>query len=167
MKAAPMTISVSDRLPDAEFLVIGDKGPHPVSVQQIFAGRKVVLFGVPGAFTPTCDQQHLPGFIRSAKSFADRGIDEIACVSVNDPQVMRAWADASGALDAGIRMLADAGSDFTRAIGMDFDAPEAGYYGRSKRYAMLVEDRIVKILNIEVARGACELSSAETLLEQI
>jgi glutaredoxin/glutathione-dependent peroxiredoxin len=167
MKAAPMTISVSDRLPDADFLVIGDKGPQPVSVQQIFEGRKVVLFGLPGAFTSTCNRLHVPGFIRAAPDFAAKGVDEIVCVSVNDPFVMQAWGASTGADAAGLRMLADPASEFTSAIGLTFDAPPAGFYGRSQRYSMLVEDRTVRVLNLEEARGVCEISSAETLLDQI
>lgn len=162
-----MTISVSDRLPDAEFLIIGGEGPQPVSVRQVFDGRKVVLFGLPGAFTNTCDRLHVPGFIRAAPAFATKGVDAIVCVSVNDPFVMLAWSTSTGAGDAGIDMLADPAADFTKAIGLAFDAPPAGFYNRSKRYSMLVEDRVVHHLNLEEARGVCEMSSAETLLDQI
>jgi cytochrome c peroxidase len=130
-------------------------------------GRKVAIFAVPGAFTPTCHSAHVPSFIRTKDQFAAKGVDEIICISVNDPFVMGAWGQATGATEAGITMLADATSEFTKAIGMDFDAPPAGLIARSKRYAMLVEDGTVKVLNPEESPGTCEISGGEALLDAI
>jgi cytochrome c peroxidase len=159
-----MTISAGDRLPDAILVRMGDDGPEQVVLADLLKGRKVAIFAVPGAFTPTCHSAHVPSFIRTREQFADKGVDEIVCISVNDPFVMRAWGGATGATDAGITMLSDAGSDFTRAIGMDFDAPPAGLMGRSKRYAMLAEDGKIAILQAEENPGQCEVSGGEALL---
>jgi cytochrome c peroxidase len=162
-----MPISVGDRLPDATLQRIGDAGPESVSLKDKTAGRKVVIFAVPGAFTPTCHSAHVPSFIRTHDAFKAKGVDEIICVSVNDPFVMKAWGEATGATAAGLTLLADAKSDFTTAIGMNFDAPPAGLMARSKRYAMLVEDGVVKQLNIEESPGTCEISGGEALLDAI
>jgi len=159
-----MTISVGNRLPEATLLKIGEDGPESVALSDKLAGRKVIIFGVPGAFTPTCHTAHVPSFIQSKDALEAKGVDEIICISVNDPHVMKAWGDATGATDAGLTMLADAQSAFTTEIGMSFDAPPAGLMARSKRYAMLVEDGVVRILNEEVARGTCEISGGENLL---
>jgi len=162
-----MTISVGDMLPDANFTRMGDAGPEAVALSDLTKGRKVVIFAVPGAYTPTCHSAHVPSFVRTKGAFADKGVEEIICVSVNDPFVMQQWGADTGATEAGISMLADAESAFTKAIGMDFDAPPAGLVGRSKRYAMLVEDGKVTQLNPEESPGTCEISAGETLLEQI
>jgi len=162
-----MTLSVGDRLPEASFLVIGADGPQEVALGPLLAGRKVVIFGLPGAFTRTCSAAHLPSFIRARAALAEKGIDEVICVAVNDPFVMHAWGETTGATAAGITMLADAGAGFTKAIGMDFTAPPAGFYDRSMRYALIAEDGVIKLLNIEVKRGVCELSSGETMLGQL
>ena len=130
-------------------------------------GRKVAIFAVPGAFTPTCHSAHVPSFIRTKDQFDAKGVDEIICISANDPFVMQAWGEATGANAAGITMMADAESAFTDAIGMRFDAPPAGLIGRSLRYAMLVEDGTVTILNREEAPGQCELSAGEGLLDSM
>jgi peroxiredoxin len=161
-----MAISEGDRLPEATLSMIGEKGPAPVPLSERLKGRKVVIFAVPGAFTPTCHSAHVPSFIRTRDGFAARGVDEIICISVNDPFVMKSWGEATGATAAGITMLSDAAAEFTRAIGMNFDAPPAGLFARSKRYAMLVEDGQVTVLNIETAPGTCELSGGEALLER-
>jgi len=162
-----MALSVGDRLPEASFLVIGADGPQEVALGPLLAGRKVVIFGLPGAFTRTCSAAHLPGFIASRAALAEKGIAEVICIAVNDPFVMQAWGETTGATAAGITMLADAGAGFTKAIGMDFTAPPAGFYDRSMRYALMAEDGVVKLLNIEVKRGVCELSSGETMLDQL
>ena len=162
-----MTISKGDTLPEATLVQLGEKGPEPVALADKTKGRKVVIFAVPGAFTPTCHSAHVPSFIRTKDQFDAKGVDEIICVSVNDPFVMKAWGEATGADAAGITMLADAGSEFTKAIGMDFDAPPAGLMARSKRYAMLVEDGVVSVLNEETAPGACEVSAGEGLLDSM
>lgn len=162
-----MTLSVGDTLPDATLVQLGADGPEGVSMAEKVKGRKVVIFAVPGAYTPTCHSAHVPSFIRTKDSFDAKGVDEIICVSVNDPFVMKAWGADTGAADAGITMLGDAESAFTKAIGMDFDAPPAGLVARSKRYAMLVEDGVVKVLNEEASPGECEISAGEALLEAV
>jgi cytochrome c peroxidase len=159
-----MTISKGDMLPDATLVQIGSEGPAPVALADKTKGRKVVIFAVPGAFTPTCHSAHVPSFIRTKDAFADKGVDEIICVSVNDPFVMKAWGDATGAAAAGITMLGDPQSAFTTAIGMNFDAPPVGLMARSKRYAMLVEDGKVTLLQEEENPGVCEVSGGEGLL---
>ncbi|SMX30724.1 peroxiredoxin [Actibacterium lipolyticum] len=162
-----MTISVGDKLPEATFVKIGAAGPEAVSLGDKLSGRKVVIFAVPGAFTPTCHSAHMPSFIRTRAAFADKGIDEVICVSVNDPFVLQAWDEATGATAGGVTVLGDAGSEFTKAIGMDFTAPPAGLMARSKRYAMYVEDGVVKVLNEEASPGECEISAGESLLDAI
>lgn len=159
-----MTISVGDKLPEATFVVMGDKGPEQVSLSDKVKGRKVVIFAVPGAFSTTCDVAHVPSFIRTREAFAAKGVDEILCVAVNDPFVMKSWGETTGATDAGIAMLSDSDGAYTRAIGMDFDAPVVGFHGRAIRHAMLVEDGEVKILQLEEARGVCEATAGEALL---
>ena len=160
-----MTISKGDRLPASTLVHMGAEGPAPVALADKLAGRKVVLFAVPGAFTPTCHSAHVPSFMRTKDQFEAKGVDEIICISVNDPFVMKAWGDATGAAAAGITMLSDAESAFTKAIGMDFDAPPAGLIARSKRYAMLVEDGVVTHLNEESNPGECDISAGEGLLD--
>lgn len=160
-------ISAGDTLPDATLTQIGAEGPEEVRISSKLNGRKVVIFAVPGAFTPTCHSAHVPSFMRTKDQFDAKGVDEIICVSVNDPFVMKAWGESTGATDAGLTMLADAASEFTKAIGMDFDAPPAGLIARSKRYAMLVDDGKVVALNLEENPGACEISAGEGLLEAI
>lgn len=162
-----MTISIGDTLPDATLTRMGDQGPEPVTLSDKTAGRKIVIFAVPGAYTPTCSSAHVPSFIRTKDQFDAKGVDEIICLSVNDPFVMKAWGEATGATAAGITMLADADSSFTTAIGMNFDAPPAGLLARSTRYAMLVEDGKVTLLNTEKAPGVCELSAGEGLLDSM
>lgn len=162
-----MTISVGDTLPEATMTRLGAEGPEQVALSDLTNGRKTVIFAVPGAFTPTCHSAHVPSFMRTKDAFEAKGVDEIICVSVNDPFVMKAWGESTGAADAGITMLADAESGFTTAIGMNFDAPPAGLMARSKRYAMLVEDGKVSVLNLEASPGECEISAGEALLEAL
>ncbi len=162
-----MTISQGDQLPDATLVQLGAEGPTAVPLADKTKGRKVVIFAVPGAFTPTCHSAHVPSFIRTKDQFDAKGVDEVICVSVNDPFVMKAWGEATGATDAGITMLGDADSAFTKAIGMDFSAPPAGLTDRSKRYAMLVEDGKVVLLQEEESPGTCEVSAGEALLENM
>lgn len=160
-----MTISIGDTLPSGTFIQMTAAGPGPVSLADKVDGRKVVIFAVPGAYTPTCSSAHVPSFIRTKAQLEAKGVDEVICVSVNDPFVMHAWGDATGANKAGITMLADAESAFTTAIGMNFDAPPAGLMARSKRYAMLVENGVVMLLNEEASPGECEISAGEGLLD--
>ncbi len=159
-----MTISTGDKLPDATLVQMGENGPEAVDLGEKLKGRKVVLFAVPGAFTPTCHSAHVPSFIRTKDDFTAKGVDEILCVSVNDPFVMKAWGEATGATAAGITMLSDASTSFTDAIGMAFDAPRAGLIKRSKRYAMLIEDGVVTQFMPEESPGTCEVSAGESLL---
>lgn len=162
-----MTIAEGSRLPDATLSRIGANGPEQVALHDLLGGRKVAIFAVPGAFTPTCHSAHVPSFIRTKGAFADKGVAEIICISVNDPFVMKAWGEATGATEAGLTMLADAQSEFTSAIGMTFDAPPAGLIKRSRRYAMLVEDGVVTALQVEQSPGTCELSGGEALLARV
>lgn len=162
-----MTISIGDTLPDATLLQMGADGPEAVQLADKLKGRKVVVFGLPGAFTGTCSTAHVPSFMRTKDAFAAKGVDEIICVAVNDPFVMDAWSKDTGAGDAGLTMLGDAESALTKAIGMNFSAGPVGFVDRSKRYAMFVEDGVVKQLNVEEAPGQCEISAGETLLAQI
>lgn len=159
-----MTLTVGEKLPAATLLKIGANGPEAVDLAALTAGRKVVIFAVPGAYTGVCTTAHVPSFIRTKPQFDARGVDEILCVSVNDPFVMAAWGEATGATAAGITLLADAEAAFTKAIGMDFSAPPVGLIDRSARYAMLVEDGVVTVLNREESPGVCELSAGEGLL---
>lgn len=162
-----MAISVGDRLPEGTLFKMGDKGPEAVEVSALTKGRKVVLFGLPAAFSGTCTSAHLPSFMRTREAFGDKGVDDVVCVSVNDAFTMGAWDKQTGASDAKIEMLGDASGAFTKAMGMDFDLAAAGLFGRSKRYAMYVEDGVVRQLNVEEQAGVCELSAGETLLEQL
>lgn len=162
-----MPISIGDRLPDATLLRMGEKGPEAVTLSERLNGRKVVIFALPGAFTPTCSMAHLPSFMRTRDAFAAKGVDEVICVSVNDPFVMKAWSDATGAEAAGVQMLGDATGAFTAAIGMNFDAAPAGLMGRSLRYAMLADNGVVTHLNVEQSPGVCEISAGETLLDAL
>ncbi len=158
-----MSISVGDKLPDATFTTMTAEGPTQMSTADVFGGRKVVLFAVPGAFTPTCHMKHLPGFVTHAADLKAKGVDTIACVSVNDVFVLNAWADQSGAKDA-VTFLADGSADFTKAIGMELDASGLGLGIRSQRYAMLVDDGVVAVLNLEEVPSSAEASSAEKIL---
>lgn len=162
-----MPISVGDRLPEVTVTRMGAGGPEPVALGDLVKGRKVVIFAVPGAYTPTCHSAHVPSFIRVKDGLGSKGVEEVICVAVNDPFVMGAWGEATGASAAGITMLADAECAFTEAIGMRFDAPPAGLIARSKRYALAAEDGVVTHLNIEENPGACEISAGETLLEAL
>ncbi|MFZ3582074.1 peroxiredoxin [Loktanella sp. DJP18] len=159
-----MTITTGDTLPDASVLTMGTEGPHAVSITDKVKGRTVVIFGLPGAYTGTCTSAHVPSFIRTLPALREKGVEEVICIAVNDPFVMKAWGDATGAIDAGITMLADAESTFTTAIGMSFSAPPVGFVNRSKRYAMLVKDGVVTILNEEPGPGQCDVSGGESLL---
>ncbi|QYZ69242.1 peroxiredoxin [Neotabrizicola shimadae] len=161
-----MTISEGAALPDGTLLVMGDNGAEQVSVAERLKGRKVVVFGLPGAFTSTCSTAHLPSFMRTKSKFDAKGVDEIICISVNDPFVMKAWGEATGATKAGITLAADADGAFTKAIGMNFDVPHLGFFGRSKRYAALIEDGVAKVVQIDKS-GECNISTGEALLEAI
>lgn len=162
-----MTISVGDRLPDATLVRLGAEGPEAVELSSLTKGRKVVIFALPGAYTGTCTTSHVPSFIRTKTQFDDKGVDEVICLSVNDPFVLGAWGESTGATQAGISMLGDAAAEFTKAVGMDFSAPAVGLVDRSKRYAMYVEDGEVKVLHAEENPGVCDLSGGESMLAAI
>ena len=162
-----MTVTVGDVLPGATLLVLGDNGPEAVSLGAKMKGRKVVIFAVPGAYTGVCTTAHVPSFIRTKDKFAAKGVDEIICVSVNDPFVLKAWGESTGAAAAGIAILGDADAAFTKAIGLDFTAPPAGLIDRSKRYALYAEDGVVKVIQVEDSPGQCTISGGEALLEAI
>ena len=159
-----MTIQVGDRLPDVPLAIATADGPQQTTASEYFAGKKVALFAVPGAFTPTCSARHLPSYVEKARELKDSGIDEIACVSVNDPFVMAAWGERDGSPD--ITMLADGNGAFSDAIGLSMDGAKFGMGKRSQRYSMLVHDGVVEQLNVE-APGEYRASSAEHLLDQM
>src|ERR1700693_4165154 len=161
-----MTIKVGDRLPEAKFRVMGPDGPAVKSTDEVFKGKKVVLFAVPGAFTPTCNNNHLPGFLKNADAFKGKGIDSVAVTGVNDVFVMEAWKKSTGAAGK-IDFLADGNGDFAKALDMAFDGSGNGLGTRSKRYSMLVDDGVVKKLNIEDAPGKCDTSGGDALLKQL
>lgn len=161
-----MTISVGDRIPDTLFHVVEDGRRQTKASGDIFAGRRIVLFGVPGAFTPTCHRNHLPGFLENRDAILDRGVDEIAVVAVNDAYVMDAWARHTGGRDR-ILFLADGNCDFTRAAGLDYDASASGYGVRCKRFSMIVDDGVVTALNVEERAGEAVASGAARILAQL
>ena len=161
-----MPIKVGDRLPNTTFRVMTPDGPKPKTTDEVFKGKKVVLFAVPGAFTPTCSKNHLPGFVKNAETIKGKGVDAIAVTSVNDPFVQDAWKKQSDP-DNKIEFLADGSADFAKALGLELDASANGLGIRSKRYSMLVEDGVVKSLNIEDAPGKADISGADNLLKQL
>jgi glutaredoxin/glutathione-dependent peroxiredoxin len=161
-----MTIAVGDKLPEAKFKEKTADGPVEVTTGDLFAGKKVVLFAVPGAFTPTCSLNHLPGYVENRDAILARGVDDIAVVAVNDWHVMGAWAQQSGAMGT-IHFLADFDASFTKAMGLEADLSAGGLGVRSKRYSMLVEDGVVKSLNIEESPGQATVSGAAAMLEQL
>lgn len=161
-----MTIAIGEKLPQATFKEKTADGPTEVNTQDLFAGKRVVLFAVPGAFTPTCTLNHLPGYLENREALIAKGIDDIAVVAVNDWHVMGAWAQQSGGLGK-IHFLADFDAAFTKAMGLDADLSGGGLGVRSKRYSMLVDDGVVKSLNIEENPGQATVSSAATMIEQL
>jgi glutaredoxin/glutathione-dependent peroxiredoxin len=158
-------IKVGDRLPEAEFITMTADGTQKFTSGTVFAGRKVVLFAVPGAFTPTCSMNHMPGFVKEAGAIKAKGVDTIACTAVNDVHVMNAWGRQSGA-DGKILMLADGNGAFAKAVGLEFDLTAHNMGHRSKRYSMIVEDGVVKALNVEDKPGV-NVSGADTILNQL
>jgi len=160
-----MTIKVGDRMPGGKFTVMGANGPEALTTDQLFSGKKVVLFSVPGAFTPTCSAKHLPGFVENADALRAKGVDTIACMAVNDAFVMSAWGKSAGA-NGKVLMLADGNGEYARALGLEMDASKFGMGTRSQRFSMIVEDGVVKQLNIEPP-GQFGVSSAETALQQL
>ncbi|CAM3382703.1 peroxiredoxin [Paracoccus nototheniae] len=161
-----MTITAGDKLPEGQLLHVGEAGPEALSLSDLTTG-KVALFGLPGAFTGTCTNAHMPSFVRSADAFRAKGVARIVCITVNDPFVTKAWAEQTGATAAGIEVLADADGSVTKALGLDFDAPPAGLFGRCKRFAALVEDGVFASVDVEDSPGTCSVSAGETLLEKV
>ena len=160
-----MTIQVGDQLPQATFMTMGAEGPQPVTTDQLFKGKTVALFAVPGAFTPTCSVKHLPGFKGKAQDLKAKGVDAVVGLSVNDVFVMGAWAKSESITDE-LTLVADGNGDFTKALGLEMDGSKFGMGLRSKRYSMLVRDARVEQLNVEEG-GEFRVSSAEYLLDQI
>jgi glutaredoxin/glutathione-dependent peroxiredoxin len=160
-----MSIKVGDRLPKAGFVKASPDGPKPVDSEDYFRGRRIALFSVPGAFTPTCSARHLPGFIEKADALKAKGVDEIACTAVNDAFVLQAWAQNAGA-EGKVTMLADGSGDFVKAIGLDADFSKFGMGGRGQRFSMVVNDNVVEQLNVEEP-GAFNVSSADYMLERL
>jgi peroxiredoxin len=160
-----MTIKVGDKIPSATLMQMKGGAPQPVKTDDFFAAKKVVVFALPGAFTPTCSAKHLPGFVQHADDLKKKGVDAIACVSVTDACVMGAWGEQQGAGDK-VAMLADGNGDFTRALGLEMDASRFGMGKRSQRFSMVVEDGVVKALNVEEP-GAFSVSSADYVLKQL
>lgn len=160
-----MTIKIGEKLPEATFMTMGADGPQPVTTTDIFAGKRVALFAVPGAFTPTCSAKHLPGFKDNAAAFKAKGVDAIACTSVNDVFVMGAWGKEQGVSDEMV-MLADGNGDFAKDVGLELDASGFGMGARSQRYAMVVNDGVVESLHVEEG-GEFKVSSADYLLSKL
>ena len=160
-----MSIQPGDRLPKATLIKATPEGPQPVDSEDYFRGRRVALFSVPGAFTPTCSARHLPGFVDRADEIKAKGIDEIACVAVNDAFVLQAWSEQSGA-EGKVTMLADGNGEFARAIGLTFDATKFGLGERGQRWSAIVDDGVVEQLNVEEP-GAFNVSSADYLIERL
>lgn len=160
-----MTIKVGDKVPSATLMEMKDGKPTPVTTDQLFNGKKVVFFALPGAFTPTCSAKHVPGFVQHAAEIKAKGVDTIACMSVNDAFVMGAWAENQKTGDK-VEMLGDGNGDFTRALGLEMDGSKFGMGKRSQRFSMLVDNGVVKQLNVEEP-GAFNVSSAEYIMKQL
>jgi peroxiredoxin len=160
-----MTIKVGDRIPQATLMKASEEGPQPVNTEEFFRGRRVALFAVPGAFTPTCSARHLPSFVDKAAELEAAGIDEIACTAVNDAFVLAAWAKSSGA-EGKVTMLSDGNADFAKMLGLTMDASKFGMGARSQRYSMIINDGVVEQLNVEEP-GAFAVSGADQMLEQM
>jgi glutaredoxin/glutathione-dependent peroxiredoxin len=160
-----MTIKVGDKIPSAKLHIMTEQGPKDVTTDEVFKGKRVVLFALPGAFTPTCSAKHLPGFVQNASAIRAKGIDTIACLSVNDAFVMGAWGKDQKVGDK-VVMLADGNAEFTKALGLENDNSSYGMGMRSKRYAMVVDNGVVKALNVEKP-GSFEVSSAEAVMKAL
>lgn len=160
-----MTIKAGDKMPAGVLTTPGPEGPQKISTDQLFAGKKVVLFSVPGAFTPTCDARHLPGFIQHADDFKSKGVDTVACMAVNDVFVMKAW-DKASAVEGKVLMLADGNAEYSKALGLELDATGFGMGIRGKRFALVVEDGVATQVFVE-APGEFKVSTAEHVLSQL
>ena len=161
-----MTIKVGDKLPNATLRRLGDGGIDEISTEELTKGKKVVLFAVPGAFTPTCSEQHLPGFMQHADSIKAKGVDSIACITVNDPFVVSEWSKTTGAAGK-VDIYSDGNAEFTKAVGLELDASGFGLGTRSQRYAMIIDDGVVTTLLVEEAPTQAEVSSANEILAKL
>lgn len=161
-----MTIKTGDKVPAGTFTIMKKDGPGALSTDELFKGKKVVLFSVPGAFTPTCSREHLPGFVKQTEALKKKGIDTVACMAVNDVFVMDAWGRQTGAGDK-VLMLADGNGDYAKALGLTLDATGFGMGQRGLRYSMLVDNGVVKQLNLEESAGQCKTSSADHILSKL
>jgi peroxiredoxin len=161
-----MTIQVGDKIPAATLKQVGADGPKDITTAEFFGGKKVVLFAVPGAFTPACSQRHLPGYVEKAAELKAKGVDTIACVAVNDAFVMNAWGKSQNVADK-VMMLADGSGEFAKALGLELDMRARGLGVRSQRYSMLVDNGTVKTLNIEAQPGQVEASGADAMLKAL
>jgi peroxiredoxin len=161
-----MPIKEGDKLPDVTMNELAGGKPGAVSLAEISKGKRIVVFAVPGAFTPTCSMKHLPGFVEQSAAIRAKGVDEIVCISINDPFVMKSWGD-SLQCDGKVRMIGDWNGAFTKALGLDFDASGHGLGTRGKRFSMLVKDGNVAALHVEETPGAMDVSSAETMLKDL
>ncbi len=160
-----MTVQVGDQIPQGQLMTMTPQGPAPVTTDELFKGRTVALFAVPGAFTPTCSARHLPGYVEQAEALKGKGVDEVVGLSVNDVFVMGAWGEQAGVGDK-VKLLADGNGDFTRALGLEMDGSKFGMGGRSQRYSMLVKDGVVEQLNVE-APGEFKVSAADYMVERL
>ena len=160
-----MSIKAGDKMPQGQFMVMGADGPQPLSTDELFKGKKVVLFSVPGAFTPTCSMKHLPGFVEKADELKGKGIDTIACMAVNDVFVMSAWGKSSNVGDK-VVMLADGNGEYAKKLGLEMDGSKFGMGTRGQRFSIIVDDGVAKQVNVEPA-GSFGVSSAETALSQV
>jgi peroxiredoxin len=161
-----MSIKVGDKVPAGSFATMKGEGPASISTDDLFAGKKVVLFAVPGAFTPTCSKTHLPGFVENAGALKAKKVDTVACLSVNDVFVMDAWSKSAGA-DGKVLMLADGNAEYTKTLGLELDASGFGMGTRSQRYAMVVNDGVVEKLMVEPSAGECTVSGGPSVLESL
>jgi glutaredoxin/glutathione-dependent peroxiredoxin len=161
-----MTIKVGDHLPETTFRVMTSEGPKPLTTAEVFGGKKVVLFGVPGAFTPTCHNNHLPGYVQHGELIRSKGVDDIAVIATNDPFVMKAWAEASNATGK-VTFLSDGNAEFATATGLDLDGREFGLGIRTKRFSMVVENGVVKAMAIEETPRQAAVSGAEAMLSML
>jgi cytochrome c peroxidase len=162
-----MAVTVGERMPEGTLLRMGEGGVETVATRDVFSGRTVVVFGLPGAFTSTCSSAHVPSYMRVMAPLAARGVDEVVCIAGNDPWVMKAWGEQTGATAAGITMLADPSGDWIEALGTSFDAPQVGFLRRSRRFSALVEDGVVRLWHEEAGPGVCEATAGEAMLAAI
>ncbi len=162
-----MSIAVGDTLPDATLLRMTASGPEQIHLRERISNRTVVMVGLPGPFTDTCTDAHIPSLLRSRDELGKHGVDEVICFAVIDSFVMKAWGESTGAEAGGVTMLADSAGELTKALGLDFDAPVVGFYGRTTRHSMLVQDGVVRILRFEHSHDACDLTTGDAMVDAI